>query len=49
MDVLWASPSGGTLVVYAPPGHSNQFAILHGNHLRMIPRSAKIYSQAAAW
>ena len=48
-DVLWVSPDGRALVVYAPPGHWNQFGILHGNRLRIIPRPTGIYGQAAAW
>jgi hypothetical protein len=49
IDVLWASPSGQALVVYAPPGHWNQFGILSGGHLTIVPRSALISAEAAAW
>jgi hypothetical protein len=49
MDVLWASDDGGTLVVYAPPGHANQIGILRGDKLTMLPQSAKINFPGAAW
>ena len=49
MDVLWASPSGGVLVVYAPPGHPNRIGILRGGRLRLLPQSVKIEFPAAAW
>jgi hypothetical protein len=49
MDVLWTSADGSTLVVYAPPGHSNRIGILHGGKLTLLPQSARIQFPGAAW
>ena len=49
MDVLWSSPAGSTLVVAAPAGHWNRLGIVSGQHLRLLPTSARVSLPAAAW
>ncbi len=48
-DVLWSSPDGRALVVYAPPGHSGRIGILRAGRLRLLPQSARIEFPGAAW
>jgi hypothetical protein len=49
MDVLWASRSGRTLVVSAPPGYPRRIAIIRGSRMRLLPSPARIPFPAAAW
>ncbi len=49
MAVLWASPSGRTLVVSGPPGHPGRIAVLRAGQLVLLPGPAGIALPAAAW
>lgn len=47
--MLWSSPAGSVLVVYAPAGHSNRIGVLTGGRLTLLPRPALLSLPAAAW
>jgi hypothetical protein len=47
--VLWASPFARSLIVYGPPGHPSQIAILRSNHVIVLPHSQKIILPVTAW
>jgi WD40-like Beta Propeller Repeat len=49
MTVLWASESGGTLVVSGPPGHPGRVAVLRDDRLILLPGSSRIALPTAAW
>lgn len=49
MTVLWASPYGRTLIVYAPPGHPSRIGILRGNRLTLLPGDRSALFPDAAW
>ncbi len=40
--LLWVSPDGQTLLVFAPPGHAGKFALFRGSHLTLLPTSGKL-------
>lgn len=50
-EVLWASSTGSTLVVYEPPGHATRIAIVRDGQLTLLPRLprfGKVFP-GAAW
>ncbi len=48
-EVLWSSRSGRTLVVYSPPGHPGQIAIVGRTRVRLLPSPGRVPFPAAAW